>query len=716
MSEVGNKEKCIFPGYGEIKTLAQQKGIPLEDLIDEKQFQRYFDKLIYSERLPLPLEIELEPSFDARLIIELDKTKATLYIRKAKDTPESIDRKLISTLLHNSRIIDIDFKALDQKINAFAAAKKREIEILIAEGILPERGSDRTLISHITPLSADETLLLRKKLIHAVETAREQPKALYDKDFPLSEAKGLVIVAKHDLLFEFSQSELGSSGRDVYGNPIPGLPGNDPFVHDLRNIEQTNNELKAECSGILLTAQTPDGLKLRIIPYKEATVKAVISDDNMTASLILESGRGAGARLSRSRLKAALDEVNLPSNRYTDQELREAIYKARTTSTPIEFTVCRGKHPVAPHSYRFDWKVDFRHSNEVSVQRNETILEAVLIEKGEKGQDVFGTTIEIDKAHPLQLPKTDDTIRIIKQEKNISFVATVHGELVRTDEKLTVISSKVVDIGVSEHTGDILFGGDVIINGDVDSNYSVKAGGAITVNGDANVSLLYTKESLVMHGGIRGENHGTLWAKNNMTLDFAESARLFAGGDISIDQYSFRCVVKTNGELILRGEPGSFIGGNAHAARGINVRNLGDYKTVRTIISFGQDYLIKDRIDVYEKQIQENLTELASIEAELNDPETSADRIDELREQKIIVLKSNKAMELKVFKLKENFESHIPSEVKITGTVYPGVILESHGRYYEVREPVFHVVFTFDETQGRIVCKQIEDDAEPTAE
>ena len=716
VSDVENKEHCVFPKYEEIMEQARRSGLSTENLINEQQFERYFDKIRYGKTLPLPLEIELDSSFDARLIIESDKTKATLYIRKAKDAPHSIDKKLIITMLNNSGIKDIDFTAFDEAIAAFIEASDREVEFIIAEGTLPSRGKDRTLIPHIIKLEEEEDILLRKKLLQAVETAREQPQMIYDKDFPLSEAKSLSVVTKHDLLFEFSKSELGTSGVDIYGNTIPGLPGNDPFVLDLRNITQTNDELKAGCNGILLSAESPDGLKLRIIPYKDATVKAAISDDKMEAFLILESGRGAGARLSLSRLKKALEEVNLPPDRYTDKILRDAIYEARLSSAPVEFTVSRGVQPVAPHSYQFDWKVNFGHSNSVSVKRGETFLETIFQESGEKGFDVFGNTIEMNTAAPLKLPQTDNTIRVIKQGRKISFVAAVHGELVRSPDKLKILNSKIIDTDVNKETGDIIFAGDVIINGDIDIDRSVKAGGSLTVNGDAGVSLVYTKESLLMNGGIRGESRGTAWAKNTIALHFAETARLFAGGNIYINEYSFRCVVKTNGQLIMSGEPGSFIGGNAHAARGINVRNLGDYKTVRTIISFGQDYLIKDKIEVYEKQTQENLLELARIEAELSDTETPADRIQELREQKVILLKSNTSLGIKIFKLKENFESHIPSEIKITGTVYPGVILESHGRYYEVREPASHVIFTFDAKHGRIICKQIEDKIELTAE
>ena len=716
VSGVENKKSCVFPRYEEIVAQAQKSGLSVENMINARQFERYFEKVTEGKTMPLPLEIELDPSFDTRLIIDADKTKAALYIRKAKEEPHRIDKKLITAMLNNSQIVQIDFAALDEKINAFIESTDRETEFVIAEGTLPGRGKDRTLIPHITKLDESEDMMLRKKLLHAVGAAREQPQMIYDKDFPLSEAQSLCVVAKHDLLFEFSKTELGTSGADIYGNAIQGLPGNDPFVLDLRNITQTNDELTAGCSGILLSAESPDGLKLRIIPYKEATVTAVISDDKMEASLVLESGRGAGARLSISRLKKALDAVGLPADRYTEKVLKDAIYEARLSSAPIEFTVSRGIPPVAPHSYQFDWKVDFGHSNAVSVTRGETILETFFQKTGKKGSDVFGTIIEIDQATPLKLPQTDSTIRVIKQEKKISFVAAVHGELTRTGDKLEILNSKVIDTDVNTETGDIIFAGDVIINGSVESERSVKAGGCLTVNGDAGVSLVYTKESLLMNGGIRGENRGTAWAKNTMAIQFAETARLFAGGNIYISEYGFRCVVKTNGALIINGEPGSFIGGNAHAARGMSVRNLGDYKTVRTIISFGQDYLIKDKIEVYEKQTQENLLELARIEAELKNTETPADRIQELREQKVILLKSNTALGIKIFKLKENFESHIPSEVKITGTVYPGVILESHGRYYEVREPASHVVFTFDSKQGRIVCKQIEDKINLTAE
>lgn len=703
-------ETGTVPTYAEISAAALEKGIPSENLISARQIERYFDKLADAKIIPLPLELELDPSFDSRLIIAPNKAKAELYIRKAKDNSQPVDKRLIVNMLNNSGIQNIDFKSLQEKINAFITAPDREIEILIAEGTLPSRGKNRTLVSHVTKLDDEAALELRKKLLHAVETAHEQANMLYDKEFPLSDAQSLSMVVKNDLLFEFSKMELGASGSDVYGITIPGLPGNDPFVRDLRNISQTNDELRAACNGVLLSMQTPDGLKIRIIPYKDATVKAVVSEDKMEAILVLESGKGAGSRLTLSRLSAALKEINLPAERYTDEQLQDAIQAARYTSAPVEFVVCRGTPPVAPHSYKFNWKVDFDHADTASVKRGMLLLEAVFLEEGEAGSDVFGNSIPIEQAQAVELPKTDRTVIVKKEAEKTIFTAAIPGELPKPVEMMQILNSKVLNYDVNKTTGDVAFAGDLVINGDIEEHRTVKVGGSLTVHGDAGASLVYTKHSLLMNGGIRGAGRGTLWAKNSISLDFAETARILAGGNLNINRYCFRCNVKTNGILSIIGDPGSFIGGNAHAACGMNIRNLGDYKTVRTIVSFGQDYLIKDKIELCEKEMQENLLELSRIETDLADPALSKERIQELREHKVLLLKCNSSLGLKIFKLKENFESHIKSEIRITGTAYPGVILESHGRYYEIREPLSHVVFTFDSKQGKIVCEPIEED------
>ena len=150
------------------------------------------------------------------------------------------------------------------------------------------------------------------------------------------------------------------------------------------------------------------------------------------------------------------------------------------------------------------------------------------------------------------------------------------------------------------------------------------------------------------------------------------------------------------------------LGGTISAAKGVSTQDLGAEKTIRTIISFGQDYLIKDEIEVREKEIAENNAALSEIEKKLTSGASEVN-IDELRNKKVKLIKRNSALTVRIFNLKENFEFHIPSKITVKGTVYPGVVLESHGRYFEVMETKRHVFFEFDQKKGQIMCLPLED-------
>ena len=66
VSDVENKENCVFPGYEEIMEQARKNGLSTENLINAQQFEHYFDKILYGKTMPLPLEIELDPSFASK--------------------------------------------------------------------------------------------------------------------------------------------------------------------------------------------------------------------------------------------------------------------------------------------------------------------------------------------------------------------------------------------------------------------------------------------------------------------------------------------------------------------------------------------------------------------------------------------------------------------------------------------------------------------------
>lgn len=159
----------------------------------------------------------------------------------------------------------------------------------------------------------------------------------------------------------------------------------------------------------------------------------------------------------------------------------------------------------------------------------------------------------------------------------------------------------------------------------------------------------------------------------------------------------------------MKDKPGVLLGGNIRATKGIEVMELGSAKTLRTSISFGQNYLVSDKIEVSERELEKIAVTVEKIDAEMAKDTTTTAQLQELRRKKLELLKRKEKLTVRVFTLREQFETHYISHVRVENTVYPGVILESHGRYYEVREPKHHVVFIFDQVTGQITCSPIQD-------
>ncbi len=689
--------------YQEIK----RKGIDARTLISKKKIAEYIEQE-FPSGTPSPLLLQLDPSFDVRIIVSTDKLSARLYIRKAYDTREAFPFNVVLRSLQNSKIKDLNMQDINSLLGQFDASFEMELEAEIKTGVAPKRGKDRTLIEHFTPLQEHEITRITDRLRDP--KFREEGADALDEDaeFPLSQAEKMAYVEKGSVIYEISQAEPGESSVDVYGNKVEGLPGNMPFVTDLRNIVQLGDEFRANTTGILITKKEGNNLRVRIIPYKNAKVRAVVSQDKMSAVLILEDGAGAGDLLSPALIKTALNDAGLLEVTPADK-IEDAIKSAKKYEE-TEYPLLKGVDPIGPGSYLLDWKVKFDESSPVAtVQGGDFILEATKLSKGQEGRDVFGKVIKQKPIHEVPIPVVDDTIKLDESGNVTKFFATISGELSFVDNKLSVASTRTIEGDVEGAGKKVTFPGDIVISGDVGDEVTVKAKGNLTCKGDAAISLLYSENILRLEGGIKGKGRGTLWSKNSMYVGFCEGVKLFAGGNVTVNEHCFMCVVKTNGLLSVSSQHGVLVGGSIHAARGCVVRNLGAEKSIHTLISFGQDYLIKDEIEVHEKEVEENTKKLKEIDEQLKTTGIPEEKLDEIRKLKVKLIKRNSALQIRVFNLKENFEFHIPSSIKVLGTIYPGVVLESHGRYFEVFEKQSNIEFKFDEVNGNIVSTPIEE-------
>jgi hypothetical protein len=245
------------------------------------------------------------------------------------------------------------------------------------------------------------------------------------------------------------------------------------------------------------------------------------------------------------------------------------------------------------------------------------------------------------------------------------------------------------------------------VTGSVLSGFSVVAAGDIEVQEVVQAALVSAEGAIVVGQGIKGEGKAIIRSGKDIVAPFAELATLLAMGDVRLKSGCLRCQVKCAGMLLLESEKGNLMGGRVRARMGAAVQNLGSPSGSSTEVSFGQDYILKDKIEVEEKEIQRLRARVAEIDLAMKRLEKrgaqEAKALGAARVEKRDTLRLIEQRKLRLISLHDKFDEHISSEVVVRGTLYPGVVVESHGRRFEPKTEMHNVCLYFDPVKGRIL-------------
>jgi len=395
-----------YPIIETIKEKTAALGIEARFLISDERLERNLEKAraIPGEEFSFPLVID--PSFDVRLNINADKTRASLYIRKASTNDNQLDLKLISAVINNSRVKGMDPERIKTEILAFRDSPNMELpELVLAEGVPPGRGENRQLVPVVEWLEEPGAKQLRDRVLSSGGSVRPETCPFNPKT-----AARFALVEQGQIIFEFSPSEPGTSGLDVFGKEIPGLPGNDPTIELKDNVTLCPEGLRADCSGLLYTGSDDTRVQAGIIPFRDASATVVITPDNMTVSIILEREEGPGKPLSLELATHALKEKEVKGAINTNL-IKEAIEHVRKTGENVEVIVLRGEMPVLPGSIKITNLVHPKSEDEpVAVYAGDRILSLKKLPEGQNGHDVFGNILVSTSAQPVDEPEHDETI------------------------------------------------------------------------------------------------------------------------------------------------------------------------------------------------------------------------------------------------------------------------------------------------------------------
>jgi len=652
--------------------------------------------------------------------VSSDKLKATLTIIKGRGKGKPLALAMVSEALAGHKFKGVKIDKLKADVVAFYKSKATElVDYPLAEGKDPVKGKDRTLVCSVAFLPD----LQAREYVTTISAAPALSRVAGNLDeFPLEAASRVALVRKGQEIARFSPPSAGQAGTDIYGASIAAAPGNDPAVKTYENLKISQESIESQDDGLLLMDERDGKAVVRILPYRDARVAVKVAEDGMSAMVDIERGYGLGRELTLELAQESLKQAGVSAG-IDLKELAAALADAREGRAVSSRLIARGTPPVPAGGYRLNWIVrlasgaavtvradgsaDYKNQDRATVVvEGQPLLEMLAIGvEGQNGLDVLGGIIPAPKDPSIAEPPGFDASIVEERKENGDRLlkAGKSGELRFDKNVLSIDQSHKIKGDVGPATGNVRFPGPVGIAGTVLTGYAVVAGGDILVTGAVEAALVSADGAIRITEGIKGAKRGTIRARKTIEAAFAEQAMLLAVDDIVLKNSALLCNIKTNGHLMLQGEKGHLIGGLCRARKGIEVQNLGSANGARTQVSFGQDYLVQDAIEAEEREIERVKAMILQADKTMREQEKTGANLDKVRQDKLHLVKLLEKRSMRVFELREKFEEHFPGELVVRGSVFAGVVIESHNRFHEVRQTKQKVAFSFDPQLGRVV-------------
>jgi hypothetical protein len=604
----------------------------------------------------------------------------------------------------------------------YSGPKSRLEEYTLAEGRAAEPGADGRLEWLVSFLPAQAVAALRER---AVASAARLAGMKSLAQFPLAAVEAAAPVVPGAAVLKVGKAHEGRPGVDVFGRPIPAALGVEAEVRLFEGLGRQQDTVIATASGILEEASDGMAVRLRVRPHRDGALSVSVAEDGMSAAVTHVPAEGTGAPVGHEQVKAALEKAGVVQG-IDEQKLLDALDAVRKNLPLAGFVVARGKKPADPGerisihvrvatgksvAVREDGRADFRTQDKITQVAKDTLLATLAPSLGklQDGWDVTGALVPAPAEADSSLAAGAHVRAVEQPDGSVRFFAECDGELALSPGLVEVRQVHQVGKDVDLATGNVKFSGTVRVGGSVLSGFSVVADGDIAVEDVVQAAFLSAGGSVTIGRGIKGEEKAVVRAKGSLETTFAEQAALVAGGDVRIHGACLFCRLTCNGRLVLESEKGSIMGGVVRAREGVAAQNIGSPGGARTLVSFGQDYLLLERIEREQREIAKLRGRVTELDLAMRDILRAGRRDDgalaRARAEKLAAMKSIEQRGLLLIGMKDRFDEHVPSEVVIRGTLYPGVIVESHGRRFSVQTERTGLRLFFSKVEGKVMEK-----------
>jgi uncharacterized protein (DUF342 family) len=724
------------PDTEELLARAQKMGFSASSLMTGPEIEAMIGQAIEKQ---IPLEKRpITPTVNGLALVTVspDKLKAVLYLRKGRGGGTPLSPAAATDAIRAAKV-KVNLDAVRKDLRAFFDGPTTELaDYVLATGRPPKQGSEPKIEWRALFLPAEESEKVRAQ-------ARANPAALKGIEslaaFPVEKVEAVARAKKDGEVLKISPSVGSEPGTDVFGAAIPLPKGGGPDLRLFEGLVQKRDIVVMTAEGVLEKGSDGMAILLRVRPHKDGELRVVLTPDRMKATVTFIPPEGDGARIMAEEVRSRLAQAQVRKG-INEEKLLALLDGIGRGETQADVLIAEGKKPgldakkrIVFHAHiatgravtlREDGRADFRAQDRISRVRKGELVATVRPRdpESEDGWDVTGMVI------PLP-PEAQETLQAgrgvrdeVQPDGSVRFVSEAAGEIILDGATLSVMDVHTVNGDADMSTGNVNFPGNVRITGSVRSGFTIVAGGILEVGESVEAALLSAAGSITVVQGIKGEGRAILRARHDIVSLFAEQAVLLAIGDVHLRGACVRCQVKCNGRLLLDSEKGSLIGGEVRATRGVAVQNIGSPGGVRTVVSFGQDFLVKDQIEREDKEVAALTKKSADLDVVMHQLQKKiaasgaptraggaqsqdAAALAKARAEKVSIMKLMEQRKLRLIGLHDKYDEHIPSEILVRGTLFPGAVIESHGRHYEFTTEKKMITLHFDATQGRIVEK-----------
>ncbi|MBI9107268.1 MAG: DUF342 domain-containing protein [Spirochaetales bacterium] len=721
-----------LPDPAEIIKRAEMLGCAPDTLFSEDKLTGIIRTAVSTGKILDKVIISTDDDGFFEIRVTEDKLKAELVMHKGRGEGKSLVLKQVGAAIKSSGLKGLDLKKIQEIILEFYRGPETDLCFTLCEGIAAEHGETGKITWDLVFLGGSQIDDIKKR--SATLSDEYLSKIESAANYPPAEAAALALV-KDQQQIAVLPVDSGKSGVDVYGKEVESSSVDTGAFEALENVKFEGGNLVSTAAGLFERFEKEGETAFRIRPYQDSETKIKVSADRMSATMTAVPSLGAGRPPSLEDANRLIAEAGLAKGINTET-VRGVVEKARAGESVSGALIAMGQAPKNAGEYKLKFlielaggeavsidasgKADYRKQNKISSVKEGDLLAEIQVIEGESkdGWDVLGKALPAKQLTPLNV-EIGNNIREEKDEQGDTFlVAAKSGRVLYENNRIEVQESLFVKGDVDFGTGNIKFGGDVNVKGNVRSGFYVMAGGNVAVGMNSEMSLLSSDKSIMVAQGVKGGGKAIIRAKASILLSFAERATLLAVEDITVKNAVFNCKVKCNGKLRLKTEKGYLVGGRIQARGGIEAANIGSGSGSRTQVSFGQDYLISDQIEIEENEINKIKNKLIKIDPEMRNAERSGETkiLAGLRMEKFKLMKILEKRSLRVFTLKERFEQHHPGEVIVRGEVFPGVVFESHGRYLEISKKEKAVKILFNQETGMLETVSLEKKGESGGE